>query len=395
MEDLFNAGIAGDLSDGELLDRFLRCADDVGEAAFRGLVERHGPMVFRVCRQVLNDAHATEDAVQATFLVLVNQAGKIRKQPSVSSWLFGVARRASARIRMQEARRRRYELRSAERTSALSSARQEPPDSDHYPELHAEIERLPEKYRVPIVLCYFEGLTHEQAASRLRWPVGTLKTRLSRARERLRSRLERPGRPFLLLLPASPLRLGNMAEIPVHLVSSITKAGCQYATKGISGGLVSSAVLKVTEEVMKSMLITKLKWAATCWLVSSFWVSALWSRLSKPRERDRPVKPTWQLSGAMTRLPRCGFPAGSTSARTKRSEIRPPLDGRVDKVYVGIGERVKKGDPLVELFSTDLAAAKNDYEVARVQHAHDKRLLELKSRLVASNSHFQWVVRRE
>ena len=100
LEDLFHSGIAGDLSDSELLDRFLRCRDSVGEAAFTALVERHGPMVFRVCRQALNDHHSAQDAVQATFLVLARQAGTIRKRPSISSWLFGVARRASARIRI-------------------------------------------------------------------------------------------------------------------------------------------------------------------------------------------------------------------------------------------------------------------------------------------------------
>ena len=90
------------MSDSELLDRFMRCNDEVGEAAFRALVERHGPMVFRVCTQALNDQHAAEDAMQVTFLVLARQAGMIRKRPSLSSWLFGVARRAAARIRMEE-----------------------------------------------------------------------------------------------------------------------------------------------------------------------------------------------------------------------------------------------------------------------------------------------------
>jgi RNA polymerase sigma factor (sigma-70 family) len=208
LEDLLRAGTAGDLSDGELLDRFLRDRDAVGEAAFAALVDRHGPMVLRVCREALNDFNAAEDALQATFLVLARQAGTIRKRTSMSSWLFGVARRAASRIRMEEARRRRYESRAAERSSALIAAREEPADPDPYPDLHAEIERLPESYRLPVVLCYFEGLSHEQAASRLRWPVGTVKTRLTRARERLRSRLERRGRPFLLLL-RRPVRPGR------------------------------------------------------------------------------------------------------------------------------------------------------------------------------------------
>ena len=262
LEDLFHTGIAGDLSDSELLDRFLRCRDQVGEAAFTALVERHGPMVFRVCKQALNDHHSAQDAVQATFLVLARQARAIRKRPSVSSWLFGVARRASARIRMEEARRQQYELRSLERSSALISAPQELPDPDPYPELHAEILRLPEKYREPIVLCYFVGLTHEQAANRLRWPLGTVKIRLSRARERLRSRLERRGRAPQLLFPASPLQPGNVAALPENLVNSISRAASQSATKGIAGGLVAAKVVKVTQGVLQSMLFDKLKIAA-------------------------------------------------------------------------------------------------------------------------------------
>src|SRR5262249_37603779 len=203
------------------LEWFLRDRDACGETAFAALVERHGPMVLRVCKEALSDPHSAEDALQATFLVLARQAGTIRKRTSVSSWLFGVARRAAARFRMEEARRRRYESRSAERSAALKAARQEPADPDPNPELHREIERLPEKERLPILLCYFEGLSHEQAASRLRWPVGTVKTRLTRARERLRSRLERQGRPFLLLLPAGPQRPAIRAEVSERLVRAI------------------------------------------------------------------------------------------------------------------------------------------------------------------------------
>ena len=236
LEDLFHTGIAGDLTDGDLLDRFLRCRDSVGEAAFTALVERHGPMVLRVCRHVLSDHHSAQDAVQATFLVLARKAGTIRMRRSVASWLFGVARRASARIRKEEARRHRYELRSFERSSALMSARQELSDPDPHPELHAEIQRLPEKYRVPIVLCYFEGLTHEQVANRLCWPLGTVKIRLSRARERLRSRLERRGRARQFLFPANPLRPQNYTALPEHLVSAIAQAACRSMTNRHSRG---------------------------------------------------------------------------------------------------------------------------------------------------------------
>ena len=206
IDELFHSGIAGDLSDSELLEQFLRCGDSAREFAFAALVERHGPMVFRVCGQALKNHHDVQDAVQATFLVLARRAGAIRKRTSVSSWLFGVARRAAACHPNAGGATEAIRIcgRRSGQSTLIRTAR-EPAEVDAFPELHAEIERLPEKYRVPIVLCYLEGLTHEQAASRLRWPLGTVKIRLSRGRERLRLRLEKHGRPYLFVLPVSLL----------------------------------------------------------------------------------------------------------------------------------------------------------------------------------------------
>src|SRR5262249_7644514 len=118
MQDLLDFGVAADLSDTELLDRFLHHRGNSGEAAFRALVARHGPMVLRVCFQALRDEHEAEDAFQATFLVLARRAGSIRRRHSVPSWLFGVACRAAARIRAERARRREYESRNQERSAA-------------------------------------------------------------------------------------------------------------------------------------------------------------------------------------------------------------------------------------------------------------------------------------
>jgi RND family efflux transporter MFP subunit len=385
LEHLFHAGTVGDLSDGELLDRFLRCRDEAGESAFAALVERHGPMVFRVCRQTLSDSHAAEDAAQATFLVLARQAGTIRKRPSVSSWLFGVARRAAARIRMQEARRRQFESRSAERSSALGFSQAEPADLDPYPELHAEIGRLPEKYRLPIVLCYFEGLTHEQAASRLRWPVGTVKTRLSRGRERLRSRLEQSGWPALLPLPASSLRPGIVAELTAHLLGPIARMGYRCATHGSPGALASSTVLEIAREVMRSMLMHNLKSVAVTMsglvLLGFGVLVAAQQATEKGRtgHHDAVITETHGAPSSVLKLP--GF---TTIHQTVR--IRPGVAGVVRKVQVVLGQKVKKGDPLLEISSTKLAAAKSDYEAASVQHALDQKVLELSARLPADNA---------
>ena len=104
---LFNFGAVGTMSDAQLLDRFVSRRDEAAEAAFEELVIRHGPMVLRVCRSVLHDAHDAEDAFQAVFLVLANRARSIRRSGSVASWLFGVAQRVANRGKRSAARRRR------------------------------------------------------------------------------------------------------------------------------------------------------------------------------------------------------------------------------------------------------------------------------------------------
>src|SRR5262249_34927641 len=153
---LFRVGTVAGLSDGQLLDRFLDGPDEAAEAAFAVLVERHGPMVLRVCRQALGDPHDAEDAAQATFLVLARRARSTRRADSVASWLYGVACRVSARAKADAARRRARERRGVEvaAKAAVEGGRPEP-----WTELHEELGRLPEKFRLPIVLFHLEGLS--------------------------------------------------------------------------------------------------------------------------------------------------------------------------------------------------------------------------------------------
>ena len=187
---LWDVGVVGGLSDGQLLDRFATGSSESVEPAFQALVERHGPMVLRVCRRVLDDPHDADDAFQATFLVLLRRARSVRNRASLASWLHGVAMRIAARAKVEAARRRRIEARGIRPSIGPD------PDPDRYDLeslIHEELDRLPEKYRAPIVLCYLEGLTHEGAADQLGWPVGTVRGRLSRARDLLRSRLTRRG----------------------------------------------------------------------------------------------------------------------------------------------------------------------------------------------------------
>ena len=150
-------------------------------------MDRHGPMVLRVCRSILHDEHDAQDAFQATFLVLARQAGAVRQQ-SVGSWLYGVALRVAVNARSSMARRRRHERRAGEsriaaddRTGAVGIS------AEVAAILHEELGRLPDRYRAAVVLCYLEGQTCEAAAGRLGWPVGTVKSRLARGRQRLRT----------------------------------------------------------------------------------------------------------------------------------------------------------------------------------------------------------------
>jgi len=371
-EDLFTAGVAGGLSDGELLERFLLEKSAAGEAAFRALVERHGPMVLRVCNQTLNDRHAAEDAFQATFLVLARQAYSIRKRHSVACWLFGVARRAAARIHGAEARRRCYERQCMTRLAALAGRQSEPIES--CPELHAEVERLPEKYRVPIVLCYFEGLTHEQAASLLHWPVGTVKTRLSRAREQLRSRLVRRGWPSVPMALASQHWPGNATAIPRRLLSSTSEMAARFSSSTAAGGLVSPAVLTITSGVLRAMWINKLKLVGMvlCGVLGVGLGAAVVAQQAAGNRQAGVVEPSDTPKAGAPSSASVRFAAVTGPNQENVVRIRPRFDGRVDKVLVSVGSRVNKGDPLLELFSTNLAAAKNDYEGAVSPHDRDK-----------------------
>ncbi len=233
---LFEIGVAGDLPDGQLLERFTSGHREAAELAFQALVERHGPMVLRVCRRLLDDPNDAEDAFQATFLVLLRRAASIRDRGSVAAWLHGVALRVASRARVESARRRRIE-RHGIRPELERNA--DPDRLDLASVIDEELARLPEKYRAPIVLCYLEGLTHEGAADRLGWPVGTVRGRLSRARDLLRARLTRCG----VTASAALAAVGSLAEpaqavVPAALREATVRAAAEIA----SGRAIAAAV---------------------------------------------------------------------------------------------------------------------------------------------------------
>src|SRR5437868_6595183 len=218
---LFEGGSVAGLSDRQLLERYTAGGRDLGgEAAFAALVARHGPMVLRVCCQLLGDVQHAEDAFQAVFLVLARKARSIRDPDLLGNWLYGVAIRTARYARQQIARRRRREEGHAmqgrgagagPRASWCAPSEPTAPpadrpaiDREQAEALHGEVDRLPWAFRLPVVLCYFEGLTLEEAARRLRCPSGTLRSRLARARDKLRRGLVRRG----VVLPAAALATG-------------------------------------------------------------------------------------------------------------------------------------------------------------------------------------------
>jgi RNA polymerase sigma factor (sigma-70 family) len=257
---LWDLGVVGGLSDGQLLDRFTTGPSESIEPAFQALVERHGPMVLRVCRRVLDDPNDADGAFQATFLVLLRRARSVRNRGSVASWLHGVAMRIAARARVESARRRRIEARGV-RPSVGSDNDTDRQDSESL--IHEELHRLPEKYRAPIVLCYLEGLTHEGAADQLGWPVGTVRGRLSRARDLLRTRLTRRGVTATAALAAvESLTQPARAAVPAVLRDATIQSVVQVATGRAIASVASAHVAIWVEGTSRIVALSSWKMAA-------------------------------------------------------------------------------------------------------------------------------------
>ncbi len=308
---LFNFGAVGTMSDAQLLDRFVSRRDEVAEAVFEELVIRHGPMVLRVCRGVLHDAHDAEDAFQAVFLVLVNRARSIRRSDSVASWLFGVAQRVATRARRSAARRHKLNDVAAERASETDLRAENDPD---WEALHDEIDGLPERLRAPIVLCYLEGLTYAVAAQHLRVSEMAIRGRLARARERLRHRLTRRG----VMVPSGLLAAGAATEaqaaIPLTLIHSTSRIALKF--------VIGNTVAILARGVMNSMLFNRLKVVAAFMFLGvagSYWA---WHALAgAANEQDR------GNLGPVGVPPTASVPASKPERRSRRrlrSRIRRP-----------------------------------------------------------------------
>lgn len=217
VRQLFEQGSAGRISDAELVSRLSN--DEARSEAITALVERHGPMVLGVCRRSLVDAHDVADAFQSTFLILLQKPGTVNLHGTLGPWLHGVARRVAGRLRTQRTQRGQRDGGDASKVAAPHDSADALEKREAVEALEAEIERLPEAFRNVIVLCELSGLSHDLAAEQLGCPVGTVESRLSRGRARLRQALTRRGfAPSLALLPRPDSDL-----IPQSLAAAMAK----------------------------------------------------------------------------------------------------------------------------------------------------------------------------
>jgi RNA polymerase sigma-70 factor (ECF subfamily) len=353
VETLWREGTAAGLTDGQLLERFVnrrQATPESAEAAFAVLVDRHGAMVLRACRRILREEHDAEDAAQATFLVLARRAPLGAGYRSVGGWLHEVAIRVASKARVAATRRRVRENRYGESCTRL---KQEPQtdvnDAERWSELHEELGRLPQSFQAPLVLCYLEGMTQEQAAARLGWPLGTVQSRLARGRAKLKVRLIRRGAaPAVGLISAglataaSPAAAvwGPWFDATVRLAIAFTQQ-TGWAVKAGAGPASAGLAL----EVLREMGYAKLTIALVSTLVIAAaltGVAAVSTKLpsgSSPTIVEQPqAKPTPDTKTA---------PPPAPADTTVRGLVRDNKGRPLAKVWVGSDPR-----PLADTWDT-------------------------------------------
>ncbi len=285
LEQLADPGTVAGLSEQQVFARFVERRDPV---AFEAIVVRYGPMVLSVCRQNLRDGNDVDDAFQATFLTLIQKAATLKQPERLGPWLYGVAIRVAVRVR----RRRRLEQLPVELPGRAGDP--DPGDLEQLAALHDEIGRLPEKYRLPIVLCCIDEETHDEAARKLNWPVGTVHGRLSRARELLRGRLGRRGVAIPPVFATTQIRESKPRRdaIPEDLLRS---------TLALSTSAARSQVQTLAKGVVSAMLFEKLKSAAVVLVLVTIGAATTSAALLAIQSSDE--KPTAAEAGASVGAP--------------------------------------------------------------------------------------------
>jgi len=367
---LFDAGTATGLSDRQLLEWFAGRRDAASDVAFEVLVLRHGPMVLRVCRNLLRNPDDAQDAFQATFLVLVQRSQSIRQRESVGGWLYGVACRVAARARAESRRRRRTEEHGAWRIAQAVGppAGEESSEAEFGPIVQEEVRRLPENYRTVVVLCYWQGLTQEQAAARLGCPLGTVRSRLARARNLLSRRLTRRGFAPLAGVVAALID-GRTASAGLRLppvAPELHRSTIQAVAQVAGGRLTSQVATGLTASLVQSTLwsITMFKIGSTLAAVAIVGIAVVGVTIAAQRAGRSPDV------GAVSRIEaNVANPGGSADQRKAEDNQAAGAENRgVDpgvgaKIYskakanhrivsiVADGSQVKKGQVVCELDS--------------------------------------------
>jgi len=292
---LFDVGALGAMPDRGLLDHFAR-GGDASEAAFATLVERHGPMVLRVCRQLLTDSHLAEDAFQVTFLLLARRARSIHDPDALAGWLHRVARRVALRARAGIHRRNDRERPQA---GEIAVAADNPVErAELCAIVHEEIDRLGDAQRLPILLCALEGLSHEEAAQRLRWPVGTVKSRLVRGRRRLEGRLARRGlAPAIAVAAGVAETMASAAPVPLALAVATTRAALQSTlgtatTAAPVSASVSASTALLLQNELSALFLAKVALAAGAALAAGVAIVLIVLTLAGPLgPRNQAIEP--------------------------------------------------------------------------------------------------------
>lgn len=257
-------------TDAQLLTAFVRHRDP---AAFEAVVRRHGPMVYGVCRRVVGHAPDADDAFQAVFVVLARRAASVRPREKLADFLFGVAYRTALKARAKLARRRTRE----KQVDAMPDVAATSPDTwtDLQPVIDQELAALPDRLRLPVLLCDLEGRTQREAAAHLKLPPATLATRLASARRKLAERLSARGITLAGGALAAVLTANAVKAVPSALAGMAS--GSALAAVGLGSGVVPANVLELSEGVLRMIATNKLKLVtavlAVCGLLAGTGVS--------------------------------------------------------------------------------------------------------------------------
>lgn len=301
---------AGSLSDALLLEGFIARRD---EAAFEALVQRHGPMVLGVCRRLLRHEHDAEDAFQATFILLVRKAATLDRRELLGNWLYGVAYRTALEARSLSARRHARETPTG--TLPEREAHEQEDWSQLRPILDEELNRLPVKYRIAVVLCDLEGKTRKEAARQLQLPEGTLNGRLTTAHRLLAQRLGRRGVTLSVAAMFISLRAAR-AVLPPGLMPTTIVAVRSFAA---GNAAMTPLIAALTEGLVKSMLVSRLKMTAALLMILGLLLVGTSNVLQRAQADTKPDKKTDK-------------PDKKPDTTDKKPDKKPnPTDKKVDK----------------------------------------------------------------